>query len=50
MTAANETCRANGAENLCEKCDTDGCNAGTQYGPIAILIAFPIAIIKLLSF
>lgn len=48
--AADEACKANGADNICEKCDTDGCNGAIQYGPIAILIVLPIAIAKFLLF
>lgn len=47
--AAEVLCKENGAEGLCEKCETDGCNGATQYGPIAILIVLPIAIVKFLS-
>lgn len=35
---------------FCETCTTDGCNGAAQYGPIAMLIALPIAIAKLFAF
>lgn len=30
---------------FCQTCVTDGCNSGTQYGPIAMLVAIPTAIL-----
>lgn len=32
-----------------ETCKTDGCNGSSQYGPVAMMIAIPIIILKLLS-
>lgn len=31
----------------CETCTTDGCNGAAQYGPIALLIAIPMAVAKI---
>lgn len=31
---------------FCETCDTDECNGAAEYGPIAALIAIPVAIIS----
>lgn len=33
----------------CLKCETDGCNGAIQYGPMAVLIALPVAIAKVFS-
>lgn len=33
---------------FCETCDTDGCNGAAQYGPVALLVAIPVAITKIL--
>lgn len=32
---------------FCETCDTDGCNSATQYAPVALLVAIPVAIAKI---
>lgn len=33
---------------FCETCSTDGCNGATQYGPVALLVAIPVAVAKIL--
>lgn len=33
----------------CLVCNSDGCNGAAQYGPIALLIALPVAIAKIFS-
>jgi len=33
---------------FCETCSTDGCNGAAQYGPIALLVAIPAVIAKIL--
>lgn len=36
--------------DVCEFCQTDGCNGAAAYGPIAMMIiSIPIAIVKLFS-
>jgi len=32
----------------CQTCTTDGCNGAAQYGPIAMLVAIPVVIAKML--
>jgi hypothetical protein len=32
----------------CQTCTTDGCNGASQYGPIAMLVAIPVVIAKML--
>lgn len=34
---------------VCEPCSKDECNGAAQYGPAAIVVAIPIAILKVLS-
>lgn len=34
---------------VCDKCYKDECNSATQYGPVAVLVAIPMAIMKMLS-
>lgn len=34
----------------CLICKSDGCNGASQYGPIALLVALPVAIAKILKF
>lgn len=37
--------------DICKACiDGDGCNGASQFGPITVMIAIPMAIIKFLSF
>lgn len=33
---------------FCETCSTDGCNGAAQYGPMALLVAIPVAVAKIL--
>ncbi|XP_055303862.1 uncharacterized protein LOC129569231 [Sitodiplosis mosellana] len=33
---------------FCETCTTDGCNGAAQYGPVALLVAIPVAVAKIL--
>lgn len=33
---------------FCETCQTDGCNGAAQYGPVALLVAIPVAVAKIL--
>jgi hypothetical protein len=33
---------------FCETCSTDGCNGAAQYGPIALLVAIPAVLAKIL--
>lgn len=33
---------------FCETCSTEGCNGAAQYGPIALLVAIPAVIAKIL--
>lgn len=30
----------------CDTCSTDGCNSASKYGPIALFVVIPIAILK----
>lgn len=37
--------------DTCEACiDSDGCNGASQYGPLTVMIAIPMALMKILSF
>lgn len=38
--------------DICEACNDSegGCNGASQYGPVAVMIAIPMAIIKILAF
>lgn len=37
--------------DTCEACyDDDGCNGSSKFGPIAVLIAVPVTLMKILSF
>lgn len=49
--SATATCEARqkSGDDICEICDTDGCNAAENYGPTAILMTIPIAIAKIIS-
>ena len=33
---------------IAESCDSDGCNGASQYGPIAMMIAIPVIVMKIL--
>lgn len=33
----------------CDKCDSDGCNGASEYGPVAMMIAIPVIIMKITS-
>lgn len=43
---ADEFCKDTGF-SFCDSCSTDGCNSGSQFGPIALMAAVPVAIAKL---
>lgn len=34
-------------KSQCVTCETDGCNEAAHYGPMALLIALPVAIVKI---
>lgn len=43
-----QDCEINRLTQNCEMCsDKDGCNSAAQYGPIVMMVAIPIAILKL---
>lgn len=35
---------------FCETCDTEGCNGAGQFGPIAVLVAIPAVVAKILMY
>lgn len=52
---AQHRCTSGGISDNKYKCTThtcnkDGCNGASQYGPITLLIALPVAIAKIFSF
>lgn len=49
--AAKVTCgtRFKSDKDVCETCDSDGCNDASQYGPVALLTVIPVAIMKVLT-
>lgn len=47
---ANSICSTARNSGLdCKICDYNGCNSASSYGPVAVLIALPIAVMKILS-
>lgn len=36
-------------KEVCEMCDSDGCNSASQYGPVAMMIAIPVIIMRITS-
>lgn len=43
-------CTLEKGNNECDICETDLCNGSVQYGPVALIIAIPAIIAKILSF
>lgn len=51
--SAKATCEAESKgsdSSICETCNTDECNGALQYGPVALMIAIPLAVIKISQF
>lgn len=46
---AKELCdnKSGKPEFSCKICETDGCNGAIQYGPIALLVAIPVAVARI---
>lgn len=50
LAAAIKTKIGKDVKVSCENvCDTDGCNAAAQYGPVAMMIAIPVIMLRISS-